>query len=117
MSFRAIDLFAGAGGLSEGLRQAGVDVVAASDVDPDACATYRVNFPEAGVVCGDLRDARVQAGLVDVATDVDIVVGGPPCQAFSQVRNHSRIIDDPRNALYREFVGMVSRLSPKAFVM
>ena len=114
---RAADLFAGAGGLSEGFRQAGYRILAGSDVDPDACATYALNFPEAHTVCGDLRALRVRRELLEAAAGADIMVGGPPCQAFSQMRNHSRLIDDERNSLYREFVRIVGKLEPKAFVM
>lgn len=112
-----MDLFAGAGGLSEGFRQAGFRVVAGSDLDPDACATYRVNFPEAETICGDIREREVRQQVTEAGRDVDVLVGGPPCQAFSQVRNHSRIIDDPRNSLYREFVAILSELQPAAFLM
>ncbi|SCG38471.1 DNA cytosine methyltransferase [Micromonospora coxensis] len=114
---RVLDLFAGAGGLSQGFQQAGFEIVGASDIDPDACATYKLNFPEAEVVCDDIRLPEVHERLVKVGRGVDVVVGGPPCQAFSQVRNHSRIIDDPRNSLYREFVKMVGEIEPLAFVM
>lgn len=114
---KVIDLFAGAGGLSEGFRQAGFHVVAGSDVDPDAVATYKLNFPEAMPLAGDIREAEVKRKVLSVGRGVDVVVGGPPCQAFSQVRNHSRIIDDPRNSLYREFVATVAELAPAAFVM
>jgi DNA (cytosine-5)-methyltransferase 1 len=112
-----IDLFSGAGGLSEGFRQQGFRVVLGSDVDPDACATYKLNFPEATTVCGDVRDPEVKKLILDASAGVDVVAGGPPCQAFSQVRNHARIIDDPRNSLYREFVDLVNQIRPKAFVM
>src|SRR5467141_4138697 len=98
MTFRVVDLFSGAGGLSEGFRQAGLFVVAGSDVDPDACATFKHNFPDALTVWGDIRKKAVRDTLLDVCSDVDVVVGGPPCQAFSQVRNHVRIIQDPRNS-------------------
>lgn len=112
------DLFSGAGGLSEGFRQAGCRILVGSDIDPDACATYALNFPEATSVHGDIREAKVRARVITAATmDVDIIVGGPPCQAFSQMRNHSRLIDDPRNSLYREFVRILNKLEPKAFVM
>lgn len=112
------DLFCGAGGLSEGFRQAGCRIVVGSDVDPDACATFAANFPEARSVYGDIRQPAVRK-LVTSATggDVDLIVGGPPCQAFSQMRNHSRLIDDPKNSLYREFVRIVDKLEPRAFVM
>ena len=115
--FRVVDLFCGAGGLSEGFRQAGYQIVAGSDADPDACATYSLNFPEARTICGDVRQQSVRRKLIVSAGDAEIIIGGPPCQAFSQVRNHSRLIDDPRNSLYREFVRIVARLEPLAFVM
>ena len=114
---RVIDLFAGAGGLSEGFQQEGFVVVAGSDVDPDACATYARNFPDARAICGDIREPEIHEQLVSTGRGVDVVVGGPPCQAFSQVRNHARLIDDPRNSLYREFVKTVDELRPAAFVM
>lgn len=112
-----IDLFCGAGGLSEGFRQAGFSVLAGTDNDPDACATYASNFPEARLACGDLADDAVREEILEAGQDARVVVGGPPCQAFSQVRNHDRLIDDPRNALYREFVRVVATLLPDAFVM
>lgn len=112
-----IDLFAGAGGISEGFRQAGWRPVAGTDIDPDACATYLLNFPEAETIWGDLRDPDIHSGLLERAKAVDVVAGGPPCQGFSQVRNHVRLIDDPKNSLYREFVQLVGHLEPRAFVM
>lgn len=114
---RVADLFAGAGGLSEGFRQAGFRVIAGSDVDPDACATYALNFPRAMTIHGDIRHPETKEKTLAAATGADVLVGGPPCQAFSQMRNHTRLIDDPRNSLYREFVGVVAATLPKAFVM
>ena len=112
-----VDLFAGAGGIAEGFRQAGFRVIAGNDSDPDACATFALNFPDAAVVHGDIRDTAVRKAVLEISIGVDVVVGGPPCQAFSQVRNHVRAIDDPRNSLYREFVNIVGALQPNAFLM
>ncbi|WP_189041264.1 DNA cytosine methyltransferase [Micromonospora sonchi] len=114
---RVLDLFAGAGGLSQGFQQAGFEIVGASDIDPDACATFALNFPNAKFICGDVRLPDVHERIIEAGRGVDVLVGGPPCQAFSQVRNHSRIIDDPRNSLYREFVKTVGQIKPLAFVM
>lgn len=110
-------MFCGAGGLSEGFRLAGYRVSAGTDIDPDAIATYAHNFPAAQALCGDVRDPGLRERLGEAATGADVLVGGPPCQAFSQVRNHTRLIDDPRNSLYREFVRLVGRARPAAFVM
>jgi DNA (cytosine-5)-methyltransferase 1 len=115
----AVDLFCGAGGLSRGLADAGFCVVAAADHDPDACATYRQNFPAATVVEGDLTQPRNHEALVGAAGSgrIDLLAGGPPCQAFSQIHNHDRVIDDPRNRLYREFVALVQELRPRALFL
>jgi DNA-methyltransferase (dcm) len=114
---RVVDLFAGAGGLSEGFRQAGFAIAAGTDNDPDAMATYAANFPEARAITGDVRAPAVKEQILDAARGVSVLVGGPPCQAFSQVRNHTRMIDDPRNVLYREFVDILAQTLPPAFVV
>lgn len=115
--FSVVDLFSGAGGLSEGFRQAGFFVLAGSDNDPDALATYAANFPEAQTFLGDIRTPALKGRIRAAARQATVLVGGPPCQAFSQVRNHSRVIDDPRNSLYREFVETLRAALPLAFVM
>jgi DNA (cytosine-5)-methyltransferase 1 len=112
-----VDLFAGAGGLSEGFQQAGFKIVAGTDHDPDAAATYARNFPNAQTIIGDVREPALREQILEAARGVDVLIGGPPCQAYSQVRNHSRLIDDPRNSLYREFVQTVADARPSAFVM
>ena len=112
-----LDVFCGAGGFSEGFRQAGFRIAVGTDVDPDACATYAHNFQDTVTVCGDLTKQATRSRVVEAAGAVDIVVGGPPCQAFSQVRNHDRALDDPRNRLYREFLWLLKRVHPRAFVM
>ena len=116
-ALRVVDLFCGAGGLSEGFRAAGYKVVAGSDHDPDAVATYAANFPAALALCGDVRAPALREQIDAAAAGADVLVGGPPCQAFSQVRNHSRLIEDPRNSLYREFVSAVGTARPAAFLM
>jgi DNA (cytosine-5)-methyltransferase 1 len=115
----AVDLFCGAGGLSQGLSEAGVHVIAAADHDPDACATYQANFPEVALIEGDItrRDRHEELVAAASATSLDILAGGPPCQAYSQVRNHDRLIDDPRNRLYRVFVRLLQELNPRVVVL
>ena len=115
----AADLFCGAGGLSQGLRQAGFAVIAAADHDPDGCATYRLNHPDTLVVEGDLTAAENHEAVVGSIDQgrLDLLVGGPPCQAFSQIHNHDRLLADPRNRLYREFVRLLDELRPRALLL
>ncbi len=118
-----MDLFSGAGGLSEGLRQAWFDVIAAADHDPDACATYHRNFPGAVLVAGDLTVRENHEALIagiEAKTggqQLDLLAGGPPCQAFSQIHNHDRLLADPRNRLYREFLQILVEVRPKALLV
>ena len=112
-----LDVFCGAGGFSEGFRTAGFRIAVGTDIDPDACATYAYNFPRSVTVCGDMTSEATRSRVVEAAGAVDVVVGGPPCQAFSQVRNHDRVLSDPRNQLYREFIWLLERVRPRAFVM
>ena len=121
MELTCVDLFCGAGGFSEGFRQAGFHTAAAMDIDAWAGGTFALNHAHRGTkfILGDIGSPDVQAELLDAVSGVavDAVIGGPPCQAFSQVRNHHRVIDDPRNSLYRHYVAMISKLRPRVFVM
>ena len=113
----AIDLFAGAGGMSLGFEQAGFNVVAAVEIDPVHCAIHEFNFPETAVICSSVvglsaSTIRQRAQIGDAP--VDCVFGGPPCQGFSLIGQ--RILDDPRNRLVLEFVRLVAELDAKTFV-
>jgi len=113
----AVDLFAGAGGLSLGFEQAGFDVAAAVEIDPIHAATHRYNFPDCATIPKPIaevsgRELRSVSGIGD--REVDIVVGGPPCQGFSLIGQ--RMLDDPRNALVKEFLRLVVELSPAFFL-
>lgn len=115
----AIDLFAGAGGLSLGFEQAGFDVVCSVEHDPVHCATHKFNFPETRVLCADVADVtgaqlRAEAGLAPERT-VDCLFGGPPCQGFSFIGK--RLVDDPRNALLGHFIRIAGELEPRYVVM
>ena len=108
----AIDLFAGCGGLSLGFEQAGFDVVASVEIDPIHCAVHEYNFPYSTTICADVKnlsgaDIRTKAKLGD--RDIDVVVGGAPCQGFSLIGKRS--FDDPRNQLISHYVRLVGELS------
>ncbi len=112
-----IDLFAGAGGLSLGFEQAGFDVVAAVEIDPVHAAVHRFNFPRCTVVPRsiiDLTGRKIRQAAGIGARKIDVVFGGAPCQGFSLIGQ--RAMEDPRNALVREFVRLVDELQPSCFV-
>ncbi len=120
-----VDLFAGAGGLSLGLTQAGFVPVLAVEVDEWACETYRANhpcLPRKHVLAGDIR--KIPPSMAEAilrGRRPDLLVGGPPCQGFSLIgkrgRSRTRFIDDPRNQLYKEFLHWVTYLQPRFVVM
>lgn len=107
------DLFCGAGGLSEGFRQAGFKIIAGIDNDNDALTTFSNNFLEASAVSSDLSRSFCYRELL--IQNVDVVIGGPPCQGFSVAGK--RLGNDPRNVLYRAFIGLISSLNPSAVVV
>ena len=114
----AVALFCGAGGFSEGFRQAGFRIVAGVDNNPVALLTYAANFPEARALRIDMADdfeANWRQIRDTVGETVDVVIGGPPCQGISL--SGPRRISDPRNQLLLAFVKMVSQIRPRAFIL
>ena len=114
----AVDLFAGAGGLSLGFEQAGFDVLASVEIDPIHCATHKFNFPFWSILCKSVvettgEEIRDSSTIGDL--EIDVVFGGPPCQGFSVIGK--RVLEDPRNSLVLHFVRIVLELKPKFFVM
>lgn len=112
-----VDLFCGAGGMSLGFHWAGFNAVVANDNYKEASKTYTQNNPFTQFVFGDIRDRDIKKNILTMVekSDVQIVIGGPPCQGFSLAGK--RLIDDPRNELYKEFVEIVETVSPSIFVM
>lgn len=118
-SWTVIDLFSGAGGLSEGFRQAGAQVLAANDFDKASGETFATTHPDAVFIGGPIQqitaaDFLKAAGLK--RGELDCLVGGPPCQGFS-VYNHQRGLEDPRSSLYKEYLRIVDGLNPKWVVL
>lgn len=118
-SMTAIDLFCGAGGLSEGFRQAGFHVLAGQDYDDVAGKTFAATHREATFVGGPIQKVTPQQ-LLDAAGmkkgEIDVIVGGPPCQGYS-VYNHQRGAQDPRAGLFREYLRIVKGVQPRWLVM
>ena len=116
----AIDLFSGCGGLSEGLRSAGFDVVAAFDNDADSIAAYRLNHPDTKVFEGDIRDVDTDDIRELLGGEpLHFLAGCPPCQGFSAMRrlNKKRSKRDSRNNLVLEYLRFVEELKPFTIMM
>lgn len=111
-----IDLFAGAGGLSIGLEQAGFELIAATDWDHWSCETLRANHPGILVKEGDISEIDLDLFTKEIETvEVDLIAGGPPCQGFSQLGKRQK--NDPRNQLWRQYMKFVAHFNPKVFLM
>ncbi|MEO5776755.1 MAG: DNA cytosine methyltransferase [Flavobacterium sp.] len=114
-----VDLFAGCGGLSLGLEQAGFSPVFVNEINPVFCETYiyNHNIPKENYFIGDINELNSNLlNYKELFENIDIVCGGPPCQGFSMA-NRQRIIDDPRNNLYKAYLNFLKEVKPKFFVM
>lgn len=116
---KVIDLFCGCGGLSEGFRLAGYEIVGGVDFNAPAIKTYNRNFENAKGICCNLLDMdqdRIVEAFGDLQ-DIDVIIGGPPCQGFSAANRYKTEGEDPRNKLFFEFVKFVDLAKPKAIVI
>ncbi len=113
------DFFCGAGGLSLGFKSAGFKLSLANDIQECCIDTYRFNHPETpsnNIVAGDINEILENIEKYRRFSNIDVVAGGPPCQGFSMA-NRQRLIDDPRNHLYKSYVAVINKLRPKFIVM
>lgn len=135
----AIDLFSGAGGLSIGFKKAGFDIILANEIDKMIAETYKKNHKDTLMINLDIKelaqdfdevvtrsleeldDNQRKSEIKEKLKQVDVIIGGPPCQGFSmagaRIRKSNRFIDDPRNYLFKYYFQMVQKLEPKYFIM
>ena len=117
--YKFADLFAGCGGLSLGLENAGFNCVFVNEIDEVFAETHYFNnqIPLDNYYVGDINKLVSEIALIkDKVSDLDLVCGGPPCQGFSEA-NRQRVIDDPRNNLYKAYLQFLKASKPKFFIM
>ena len=118
MAYKVIDLFAGVGGLSYGFAHDDeFEILAANEILEPMAQAYSSNHPSVRMYNKDIKDFSLNDLTTDLgikAGDIDIVVGGPPCQAYSTVGK--RLADDPRGKLFQEYYRILKELHPKIFV-
>ncbi|MBV9761888.1 MAG: DNA cytosine methyltransferase [Acidobacteriaceae bacterium] len=113
-----VDLFCGAGGITEGFRQAGYCCLYANDCMKDAIETFLLNHPDAMAEARDIETVdpvQVRKRLHLQKGALDVLVGGPPCQGFS-INAPERFLSDPRNKLFKDYLRFLEEFEPKAFL-
>ena len=119
INFHVLDLFSGAGGFSCGLDMVeGFQTEVATDFDPKVINTFQKNFPNTYCICGDICSSETKQAIIQKSKErnVNMVIGGPPCQGFS-LKGKNLGIKDPRNFLFREYVNIVKELHPQVFII
>jgi len=118
IKLKVIDLFSGVGGLSYGFaHDNNFEIIAANEILPNMAKAYSLNHPTAKVYAEDIKDfnaAKIGKDLNIKPSEIDIIVGGPPCQAYSTVGK--RLIDDPRGKLFQEYYRVLKEFNPKLFL-
>lgn len=116
-TFNVIDLFSGAGGLSYGFEVAGFNVLLGIDNDQAALNTFKLNHQNSKVLNCDITQISYEKDIKALIgnTEIDVVVGGPPCQGMSL--SGPRKFEDPRNSLYLSYIRLVKEIMPRAFVI
>mgnify|MGYP000979977277 CR=1 FL=1 len=115
---KVIDLFAGVGGLSFGFaHDDDFEIIAANEILPNMARAYELNHPSVKVYCKDIKDFGIEDLEKDFGIkegEIDLIIGGPPCQAYSTVGK--RLIDDPKGKLFQEYYRILKDVNPKVFL-
>lgn len=115
MALNFISLFTGAGGLDIGFKEAGHNCLLASDIMKEAELTYSYNYPSVPFFREDIRQIPLDKFKKVIGDkEVDVIIGGPPCQGFSNMGNKNS--SDPRNYLFENYVSLVNTFKPKCFL-
>lgn len=114
---KAIDLFAGCGGLSFGFEKAGFNIVKAVEFDSEIAKTYSENHRDTILFVDDIKNVDNIEHFND--RDIDVIIGGPPCQGFSMAGSRIRngFVDDPRNYLFKHYLNIVKLIKPSFFIL
>lgn len=114
--YKVLDLFCGCGGISEGYHLAGFDIAGGIDFNEHATTTFKHNFKNAEVHNIDITKFP-NAQILEEYSNVDVIVGGPPCQGFSTANRWQKEADDPRNRLFFEYIRFVQQIHPKLIMI
>jgi len=114
--YKVLDLFCGCGGISEGYSLAGFEIAGGIDFNEDATKTFKHNFKKAKVYNLDITIFNNEL-IAKNYGDVDVIVGGPPCQGFSSANRWQKESEDPRNKLFFEYIRFVQQIHPKVIMI
>lgn len=121
--YTCVDLFSGAGGLTIGFTKANFKVLLSTDFDSDCAEVHKKNMPKIPFLLGDIYNLSEELLDQYINTDVDVLIGGPPCQGFSTIgarvssNEERRKRFDPRNTLFKQYIRILNYIKPKFFLM
>ena len=124
-NYKIVDLFSGAGGFQIGFEREGFKTILSTDFDVDCEKVHKANRPKVPFLRMDIHDLTedIIDSYVEPGTNIDVLIGGPPCQGFSTIGKRissdpeKRTAFDPRNTLFREYIRVLNYLKPKFFLM